>query len=51
MMIFNAVGDTVYFKGTVESVDAAAGTVTLDMWVESERGKTVTAKALLELQD
>lgn len=51
MMIFNAAGDTVYFKGTVESVDAAAGTVTLDMWVESERGKTVTAKALLELQD
>ena len=51
MMIFNAVGDTVYFKGTVESVDEAAGTVTLDMWVESERGKTVTAKALLELQD
>ncbi|MDH3991618.1 MAG: acyl dehydratase [Gammaproteobacteria bacterium] len=51
MMIFNAVGDSVYFKGTVESVDAAAGTVTLDMWVESERGKTVTAKALLELQD
>jgi hypothetical protein len=51
MMIVTAVGDTVYFKGTVESVDAAAGTVTLDMWVESERGKTVTAKALLELQD
>src|SRR5210317_401462 len=46
MMIFNAVGDSVYFKGTVESVDAAAGTVTLDLWVESERGKTVTAKAL-----
>ena len=51
MMVFNAVGDTVHFKGTVESVDEAAGTVTLDMWVESERGKTVTAKALLELQD
>ena len=51
MIIFNAVGDTVHFKGVVESVDQATGTVTLDMWVESQRGKTVTAKAHLELQD
>ncbi|MFK8047033.1 MAG: hypothetical protein AB8B81_01240 [Halioglobus sp.] len=49
MMIFNAVGDTVSFKGLVESIDAAAGTVALDMWVESDRGKTVTAKAVLDL--
>jgi hypothetical protein len=49
MMIFNAVGDTVQFKGTVESVDKAAGTVSLDMWVQSDRGKTVTAKAVVEL--
>ena len=49
MMIFNAVGDTVFFKGLVESVDEAAGTVSVDMWVESDRGKTVTAKAILEL--
>ena len=49
MMIFNAVGDTVDFKGVVESVDKNAGSVTLDMWVESARGKTVTAKALVEL--
>lgn len=48
MIIFNAVGDTVHFKGVVESVDEATGTVSLDMWVESERGKTVTAKAILE---
>jgi hypothetical protein len=51
MMIFNAVGDTVQFKGVVESVDAASGRVSLDMWVESERGKTVTSKAVLELKD
>ena len=51
MMIFNAVGDTVHFKGVVESVDQSAGAVTLDMWVESERGKTVTAKAVLEVKD
>ena len=44
MIIFNAVGDTVHFKGVVESVDQATGTVTLDMWVESQRGKTVTAQ-------
>jgi 3-oxo-4,17-pregnadiene-20-carboxyl-CoA hydratase beta subunit len=49
MMIFNAVGDTVFFKGLVESVDEAAGTVCVDMWVESDRGKTVTARAVLEL--
>ena len=50
MMIFNAVGDTVQFKGLVEAVDEVAGTVSLDMWAESYRGKTVTAKALLELR-
>ena len=51
MMIFNAVGDTVHFKGVVESVDEAARRVTLDMWVESQRGITVTAKAVLEVGD
>ena len=50
MMVFNAVGDTVQFKGLVETVDEATGTVGLDMWVESQRGKTVTAKALVELR-
>lgn len=50
MMIFNAVGDTVTFKGTVESVDANSGMVTLQMWVESERGKTVTCSALVSLE-
>ena len=50
MMIFNPVGDTVSFKGVVESVDEAANTVTLTMWVESERGKTVTCSALVELR-
>ena len=49
MMIFNAVGDTVSFKGTVESVNTSAGEVSLHMWVESERGKTVTCSALVNL--
>ena len=50
MMIFNPVGDTVQFRGVVEAIDPLAGTLNLDMWVESERGKTVTAKAILELE-
>lgn len=51
MMLFNAVGDTVQFKGLVESVDPTAGIVKLDMWVESARGKTVTAQATLEMEN
>lgn len=50
MMIFNPVGDTVQFRGVVEAIDPLAGTLNLDMWVESDRGKTVTAKAILELE-
>ena len=50
MMIFNAVGDTVQFKGTVESVDTEAGAVSVDLWSESDRGKTVTSKAIVELK-
>ena len=50
MMIFNPVGDTVQFKGVVEAIDPVAGTLNLDMWVESDRGKTVTAKAILALE-
>ena len=51
MMVFNAVGDTISFKGTVESVNAAAGEVSLNMWVESERGTTVNCSALVNLAD
>ena len=49
MLIFNAVGDTVQFTGAVEAIDAGAGTVTLDLWGQSERGRTVTSKAIVEL--
>ena len=49
MMIFNAVGDTIAVKGIVESVDADAGTAILQMWVESDRGKTVSCCAVVAL--
>jgi 3-oxo-4,17-pregnadiene-20-carboxyl-CoA hydratase beta subunit len=49
MMVFNAVGDTVAFNGTVESVDSNSGVVNLQMWVESDRGKTVTCSAVVSL--
>lgn len=49
MMIFNAVGDTIAVKGIVESVDADAGTAILQMWVESDRGKTVSCSAVVAL--
>jgi hypothetical protein len=51
MMIFNTVGDTVQFTGSVETVDADAGTVSLDLWGESERGRTVASRAIVELGD
>jgi acyl dehydratase len=49
MMIFNTVGDTIEFKGKVASVDMAASTVTVELWVGSPRGQTVTASAVLEI--
>lgn len=48
MMVFNAVGDTVTFRGSVVSIDSADGQVSLDMWAESERGRTVSCQALVE---
>ena len=50
MLIFNAVGDTIAVKGIVESVDADAGTAILQMWVESDRGKTVSCSAVVALE-
>lgn len=48
MMIFNTVGDTIELKGEVAAVDPLAHTVTVEMWVQSPRGKTVTASAVIE---
>lgn len=49
MKIFNAVGDTVTFRGRVESVDASSGQVRIDLWSETDKGQTVTAVATIEL--
>jgi len=49
MSSFNTVGDTLAFEGCVESVDAASGAVQLNLWVESDRGRTVTCKASIEV--
>ncbi len=49
MKIFNAVGDTVTFRGRVESVDASSGQVRIDLWSETDKGQTVTAVATVEL--
>jgi acyl dehydratase len=34
-------GDTITCRGTVESVDATAGTAALSVWVENQRGERV----------
>ena len=49
MKTFNAVGDTVHFHGRVTAMDAASGTVTLELWSQSEKGTTVTAEAAVWL--
>ena len=49
MKTFNAVGDTVNFHGRVTAKDAESGTVTLDLWSQSEKGTTVTAEATVWL--
>ncbi len=48
MLVFNAVGDTVSFQGSVASVDAGGQRASVDMWAESDRGKTVTCQAMIE---
>lgn len=49
MKVFNTVGDTVVFKGRVERVDSAEGTVVIELWSETDRGQTVTAQATVSL--
>lgn len=49
MRDFNTVGDVVSAAGVVSAV-RADGTVELDVWIESERGRTVTGSAVVVLR-
>jgi acyl dehydratase len=42
-------GDTVTCRGTVASVDEAAGTAVLDVWMENQRGEKVLSHAQAEI--
>ena len=49
MKVFNAVGDTVVFKGRVEEVDTAHGCVCISLRSETDKGETVSADAVVQL--
>ena len=49
MKIFNAVGDTVAFAGTVSDIDTASGQVVVNLRSETDNGESVTAQATVTL--
>ena len=49
MKNFNCVGDVLKFAGEVTAVDKKTGEVEIDLWADSERGRTTLAKAKVEL--
>ena len=49
MLVFNTVGDIVKFKGRVEGKDPETGSVTVELWSETDKGQTVTARAMVTL--
>ena len=49
MKVFNAVGDTVSFRGRVAEKDAESCQVTLEIWAENGTSQTVTASAVVSL--
>lgn len=51
MKVFNCVGDTAVFKGTVESIDAARNEVAISLSSETQIGESVTADATVVLPD
>jgi acyl dehydratase len=51
MKVFNCVGDTAVFKGTVESIDAAKNEVAISLSSETQNGESVTADATVILPD
>lgn len=48
MSTFNTVGDFIFAHGKVKSIDDN-NQVTLSLWIESDKGITVTAEATVEL--
>lgn len=49
MKVFNCVGDTAVFKGTVEGLDATNNKVMVSLSSETDNGTTVTADATVTL--
>ena len=49
MQVFNAVGDSVTFRGRVAALDKANRQVEVELWSETAKGKTVTATATVTL--
>jgi len=49
MKVFNCVGDTAVFKGTVEGLDTTNNQVTVSLSSETDNGITVTADATVTL--
>jgi acyl dehydratase len=49
MQVFNCVGDTAVFKGSVDSVDTANNEVAISLTSETDSGVTVTADATVIL--
>ncbi len=48
MKTFNCPGDLLTFKAKITSIEDN-NTIVLNLWVESEKGTTVTAEAIVEL--
>ncbi len=49
MKVFNTVGDTVTFSGTVSALDNDSRTVVIEMRSATGNGETVTAEATITL--
>ena len=49
MKNFNCVGEVLTFSGEVTAVDQKTGEVEIDLWADSDRGRTTLAKAKMLL--
>jgi len=51
MTAFNCVGDTMRFSGSVTAVDRRVGSITLDLAACTEKGRTASCLASLDLSE